>query len=58
MWIGRDSANDVNDNRAFKGLIDEVRIWNVAKTAQELEDAKYLTLTGGGNRPDWLLELR
>jgi len=46
MWIGRDSANDVNDNRAFKGLIDEVRIWNVAKSAQELEDAKYLTLTG------------
>ena len=46
MWIGRDSANDVNDNRAFKGLIDEVRIWNVEKTAQELEAARYLTLTG------------
>ena len=46
MWIGRDSANASNDNRAFKGLIDEVRIWNVARTEDELEANKYLTLTG------------
>jgi len=46
MWIGRDSANASNDNRAFKGLIDEVRIWNVEKTATELENNKYLTLSG------------
>jgi hypothetical protein len=46
MWIGRDSANATNDNRAFKGLIDEVRIWNVARTEKELTDNKYLTLTG------------
>lgn len=46
MWIGRDSANATNDNRAFKGQIDEVRIWNVARTEKELSDNKYLTLTG------------
>jgi len=46
MWIGRDSANASNDNRVFKGLIDEVRIWNVAKTKTELESSKYLTLKG------------
>jgi hypothetical protein len=46
LWIGRDSANATNDNRAFKGLIDEVRIWNVAKTATELANDKYRTLTG------------
>ncbi len=46
MWIGRDSANASNDNRVFKGLIDEVRIWNVAKTKTELESNKYLTLKG------------
>lgn len=46
MWIGRDSANATNDNRAYKGLIDEVRIWNVARTEKQLEDNKYLTLNG------------
>ena len=46
MWLGRDSANATNDNRVFKGLLDEVRIWNVAKTETELSGNKYLTLTG------------
>ena len=32
--------------RTFKGLIDEVRIWNEARSAEELENTKYVTLEG------------
>ncbi|MBN2165109.1 MAG: BNR-4 repeat-containing protein [Marinilabiliaceae bacterium] len=43
IYIGWDAATET---RTVKGLFDEVRIWNVARTAQELNSSKYLTLTG------------
>lgn len=33
-------------DRVFKGLVDEVRIWNVARTEQEINDNKSVELTG------------
>ena len=42
-YLGWDNA--VAD-RTLKGLIDEVRIWNSARTAEELENARYTRLTG------------
>ncbi len=47
LYLGWDAA--LND-RAFKGLMDEVRVWNVAKTAQELEENKATVLNG--NEPN------
>lgn len=38
--------DEVIANRTFKGLIDEVRIWNSAKTAEDIESTKNKTLTG------------
>ena len=43
LYLGWDSGAA---NRALKGAIDEVRIWSVAKTAQEIEAARTDTLNG------------
>ena len=43
VYIGWDA---VIADRTIKGLFDEVRIWNVARTAQEINDNKYRALTG------------
>jgi len=43
LYIGWDFAVD---NRAFKGLVDEVRIWNVARSASELNSKRYAILNG------------
>jgi len=43
LYIGWDNAVD---NRAFKGLVDEIRIWNVAKTASEIQSKRYAILNG------------
>jgi hypothetical protein len=45
-FLGWDPLASPNQGRCFKGLMDEVRIWNVARTAQELQDNKGVTLTG------------
>lgn len=42
-YLGWDNA--VAD-RTFTGEIDELRIWSDAKTAEQLEDNKYITLVG------------
>ncbi len=34
------------DTRVFKGLVDEVRVWDVARTEQEINDSKSIELTG------------
>ncbi|MFT3740726.1 MAG: cadherin-like beta sandwich domain-containing protein [Breznakibacter sp.] len=49
LYIGYDDGGTA---RAFKGLIDEIRVWNVEKTAQELDDSKYSVLNG--NEPNLL----
>jgi hypothetical protein len=46
LYLGWDSASSTIIDRTLKGQIDEFRIWNMARTAQELEDNKYKTLTG------------
>ncbi|TCO09862.1 BNR-4 repeat-containing protein [Natronoflexus pectinivorans] len=38
LYIGWDS--DAN-NRAFNGTIDEVRVWNAARTTQQIEENKF-----------------
>ncbi len=43
LYLGFDKAVD---DRAFKGLIDEVRVWNTEKTVEDLESNKTKTLTG------------
>jgi hypothetical protein len=43
LYLGYDNGGAT---RAFKGYMDEVRVWNVAKTAQELTDSKLAILTG------------
>lgn len=43
LYLGYDKAVI---NRTFKGLIDEVRVWNVAKTATEIEAVSKQTLNG------------
>ena len=42
-YLGYDNAVTT---RTFKGIIDEVRIWTTARTAQQLADNKYATLAG------------
>jgi hypothetical protein len=39
-------ANSERPNRQFDGLLDEVRIWNTARSAAEIYDAMYRRLTG------------
>ncbi len=41
--IGRDPYNT---NRLFNGKIDEVRIWNVARTLQQISDNQLIELNG------------
>ncbi len=43
LWIGRD---EVSGNSTFKKNIDEVRFWNVARSATELLDNKNTSLDG------------
>lgn len=43
LYLGWDNGAD---NRALKGLMDEVRIWKVAKTGEELESNKLDVLSG------------
>lgn len=45
-YLGWDKANVSPENRTLKGLIDEFRVWNTARTPQELEANKYKTLEG------------
>lgn len=42
-YLGWDNAVD---DRTFKGLIDEVRIWGTARTSDEISQNKFKTLTG------------
>ena len=42
-YLGWDNAMA---DRTLKGLIDEVRIWNSARTAEELENTRYARLNG------------
>ncbi|MCW5909770.1 MAG: immunoglobulin domain-containing protein [Cyclobacteriaceae bacterium] len=44
MKIGTSTGSGVND--FFRGDIDEVRLWNVARTAQQIQESMHLTLTG------------
>jgi hypothetical protein len=44
MHIGNNTM--CGSGRAFDGRIDEVRIWNVARTGPELRDAMYKELSG------------
>ena len=39
-------GGDVGDSECFQGKIDEVRIWNVSRTQQQIRDNMYSTLTG------------
>lgn len=43
LYLGFDKAIS---NRTFKGMMDEVRIWNSERTLQDLEDNKYVVLNG------------
>ncbi len=43
VYIGWDAATS---DRTVTALFDEVRIWNSVRTAQEIEDNKYITLNG------------
>ncbi len=43
VYIGWDAAVA---NRTISGLFDEIRIWNTARTAEEINDYKYQTLNG------------
>ncbi|MCF8366064.1 MAG: hypothetical protein K9H16_09795 [Bacteroidales bacterium] len=40
------AENGENTGRYFNGLIDEVRIWNIARTQTEIQDNKNNVLTG------------
>ena len=35
-----------DENESFNGIIDEVRIWNVARTQQEIQQYMHQQLTG------------
>ncbi|MEW6196383.1 MAG: LamG-like jellyroll fold domain-containing protein [Bacteroidota bacterium] len=48
LCIGRDFGQVVG-NRYFDGSIDEVRIWNVARTEQEVHENMYKTLDNTGD---------
>jgi hypothetical protein len=46
VWI---AANQTIAGRQFNGLIDEVRIWNTARTMQQIRESMNLTLLGNEN---------
>jgi hypothetical protein len=43
VWIG---GNQLVGGRQFNGLVDEVRIWNTARTTQQIRESMNLTLNG------------
>ncbi|TCO08422.1 LamG-like jellyroll fold domain-containing protein [Natronoflexus pectinivorans] len=43
LYIGWDNADA---NRAFKGVIDEIRIWDTPKSSEEIIEKMYITLDG------------
>lgn len=43
LFLGFDKAIS---NRTFKGIMDEVRIWNSERTLQQLDENKYAVLNG------------
>jgi hypothetical protein len=43
LYIGWDNAVA---NRVFKGLVDEVRVWNTARTAEQIDTCKLKVLSG------------
>ena len=44
LWIGNDPAPP---NRHFNRLVDEVRVWNIARSAEEIRNNMTQHLTGG-----------
>ena len=46
LYFGENSGNT---GRNFDGLIDEVRIWNIDRTAAEIQDNRNIVLTGHEN---------
>ena len=44
LWIGR--SNNTLTNLYFNGLIDEVRIWDMAKSSSEIQDQMNIELSG------------
>ncbi len=45
LYIGGIIINDTNRNFTFEGHIDEVRIWNIARTSDQIRQDMYSTLT-------------
>ncbi len=43
LYLGWDNATS---NRAFKGLMDEVRVWNTARSTEELQTNSHTVLNG------------
>src|SRR4030042_4439809 len=43
LYIGWDNSAA---NRVFKGLVDQIRIWNTAKTGIEIDTCKFKVLSG------------
>lgn len=46
FWIGRAYDSYSGGNVMFRGLIDEVRVWNFAKTKAQIDALRRSTLTG------------
>ncbi|HSH01160.1 MAG TPA: LamG domain-containing protein [Anaerolineae bacterium] len=44
LWLGQDAAS--SGTTPFEGYLDELRIWNVARSASEIEDGMHRRLTG------------
>jgi len=45
-WDNVDFTNPAQRGRTLKGEFDEFRVWNVARTAQEIKDNEYKRLNG------------
>ncbi|MGB0429609.1 MAG: LamG domain-containing protein, partial [Bacteroidia bacterium] len=45
-WLAIGSYRDDNENNVFDGRIDEVRIWNVTRTAMQIQDNLHKSLKG------------
>ena len=46
LWIGWSDFNQVADIYQFQGIIKEIRIWNYAKTEQQIFDNKFKHMKG------------